>query len=318
MHLHARQAILTLESGVHCASAVPMGLTLDELCRVVAAERQSGRNYMMMESALYTRAFLHARRLADAGVFGRIQFLRAAHYSDYEFWPSWKWYPPMLYATHATAPILALSGTRALRVRCVGSGSMPPDLRGPMDNPFPIQTAIFDLADHHASAEVTRSIFRMARPMQESFCVYGDDASFEWQQLENEDPLEFHVDQLPRSDHSNSAISIEHTAALANRLGIAVEAATRLAVPNRFRPIRAVRTTLADADGDVPGPIRDLRGPSEAEPRLVHEFVRSIIEQRPASVFAARAADYTAAGICAHESSLSDGTPISIPEFAPG
>jgi hypothetical protein len=47
----------------------------------------------------------------------------------------------------------------------------------------------------------------------------------------------------------------------------------------------------------------------------VHEFVRSIIEDRPSAIDAVTAANWTAAGICAHESALRGGAAVEIPRF---
>ena len=72
---HARQAMAALDAGKHCACTVPIATTLEDLRGIVAAQRRSGKNYMMMETAVYTRQFLYARELRDKGEFGRIQFL---------------------------------------------------------------------------------------------------------------------------------------------------------------------------------------------------------------------------------------------------
>jgi predicted dehydrogenase len=128
------------------------------------------------------------------GIFGDIQLLRGAHYQDMENWPAyWAGLPPMWYATHAVAPILALADTRATEVHCFGSGTMRDDLKGHYNNPYPIETAIFRLADTNAAAEVTRALFHSARPYVESFNLYGSNATFEWQQLAGEAPLLFRL-----------------------------------------------------------------------------------------------------------------------------
>jgi predicted dehydrogenase len=81
---HARHAIDVLRAGKHCACTVPMATSIADLEAILAAERTSGRNYMMMETAVYTRQFFYAKVLRDRGEFGRIQFLRGAHYQDME------------------------------------------------------------------------------------------------------------------------------------------------------------------------------------------------------------------------------------------
>src|SRR5205823_3787352 len=103
----------------------------------------------------------------------------------------WRAQPPMHYATHAVAPLLALAGTRAERVCGLGSGRLRPDIAQPGGNRFPLETAIFRLAGSDLAAEVTRSWFQTARPYTEAFSVYGDRKGFEWQQVEDEEPLLF-------------------------------------------------------------------------------------------------------------------------------
>jgi predicted dehydrogenase len=56
-----------------------MATTVDECLKLVEAERRSGKVYMMMETAVYTREFLYALDLADLGEARRLQFLRGSH-----------------------------------------------------------------------------------------------------------------------------------------------------------------------------------------------------------------------------------------------
>jgi predicted dehydrogenase len=91
---HVTQTLAVLAAGKHRACAVPMAMSIAELREVVRAQKQSGKNYMMMETTVYTRSFLFARELAAKGEFGRIQFLRGAHYQDLEEYPSyWHGFP---------------------------------------------------------------------------------------------------------------------------------------------------------------------------------------------------------------------------------
>jgi hypothetical protein len=52
-----------------------------------------------------------------------------------------------------------------------------------------------------------------------------------------------------------------------------------------------------------------------SHPYLVHEFINSIIEKRKPAVDAVTAANWSAAGICAHESALRGGAEVEIPDF---
>lgn len=56
-------------------------------------------------------------------------------------------------------------------------------------------------------------------------------------------------------------------------------------------------------------------GHGGSHPHLVHEFVRSILEERPPVMDDIMGAYWTGTGICAHESAMQDGKVISIPAF---
>lgn len=56
-------------------------------------------------------------------------------------------------------------------------------------------------------------------------------------------------------------------------------------------------------------------GHGGSHPHLVHEFGRSIVEERAPAIDEIKAADWTAPGICAHQSALQDGAPVAVPTF---
>ena len=73
--LHAQQSVAILQSGKHCACTVPMATCLEDLRAIVAAQRRSGKVYMGMETAVYTRQFLCVKEMVARGEIGRIQCL---------------------------------------------------------------------------------------------------------------------------------------------------------------------------------------------------------------------------------------------------
>jgi predicted dehydrogenase len=298
---HAPQATAALNAGKHCASTVPMATSLDDLRALVAAQRASGRNYMMMETAVYTRQFLYARLLRDQGEFGRIQFLRGAHYQDMERWPPyWAGLPPMWYATHAISPLLAIAGARATRVHSFGSGEMREALRRPYGNPFPIETSIYQLDQPNLAAEVTRTLFYCARPYMESFIVYGENACYEWQ-MEDAPPMLFRASPVVPDQVRHQTAEQPETPDRADLLPPAIGKYTR-----RFVYSNEQRHLSFEQGGGHHG----------SHPHLVHEFVRSIVERRAPWIDAVTAANWTAAGICAHESAMRGGAEVEIPSFA--
>lgn len=297
---HAGQTLAVLRSGKHCACTVPMATSMDDLRAIVAAQRESGRNYMMMETAVYTRPFLFALQLRDRGEFGRIQFLRGAHYQDMECWPPyWAGLPPMWYATHAVGPLLALAETRAVRVHCFGSGEMREGLHRQYGNPYPIETAIYRLAAPGLCAEVTRSLFHCARPYMESFTVYGENACYEWQ-MEDENPMLFRMSPVTPGQVRTQLVERPEPPDRADLLPPSIGRFTR-----RFVYGKDERHLSFEQGGGHHG----------SHPHLVHEFVRSMMEERQPRIDAVTAANWTAAGIAAHESALAGGREVTIPEF---
>ena len=86
---HADYSVKVLDSGKHCACTIPVGLNLEELEAVVAAQKRNKKNYMMMETAVYTYHCFYAKALYESGKLGRIQFMRGAHLQDMENWPDY-------------------------------------------------------------------------------------------------------------------------------------------------------------------------------------------------------------------------------------
>src|SRR5207253_9755677 len=74
IHLHAPQSIAALNAGKHVACTVPAATSVEDCRAIVNAANAARKNYMMMETAIYTREFLYVRELRDSGRLGRIQF----------------------------------------------------------------------------------------------------------------------------------------------------------------------------------------------------------------------------------------------------
>src|SRR5205823_5998998 len=67
IHLHAPQSVAALKAGKHVACTVPSATSIEDCREIVQAANQSRKNYMMMETAIYTREFLHIREMRDSG-----------------------------------------------------------------------------------------------------------------------------------------------------------------------------------------------------------------------------------------------------------
>ena len=290
---HGQMSIDGLKAGKHVACTVPMATTTEECLRIVEEQQKSGKSYMMMETAIYTREYLYAKELVDAGKLGDIQFLRGSHQQNMGLpgWPSyWYGFPPMHYATHAVCPLAAIAGNLMIEsVVCFGSGQIQEDYAKLYNSPFAVESALMKFKDSNLSAEVTRSLFNTIRQYRESFDVYGTKMSFEWEQLFEEGVV----------------------------LHSGFEDAERVEVPDfgHMLPAEIQSFTTAgvyDDDNEHTSFIQGA-GHGGSHPHLAHEFISAILEDRDPLPNAKQSANWTMAGICAHDSAMQGGKRIQIP-----
>ena len=164
---------------------------------------------------------------------------------------------------------------------------------------FAVETATFRIRDSDVVAEVTRSLFDTARQYRESFDVTGSKKSFEWQQIEGEDPA-IHTRSTPEVPISEPDIP--------KRVKVP-DYADRL--PEEIRSF-TMPAAIQDADH-----LSFLQGGGHggSHPHLVHNFLMAVLGEREAMPDAVTSANWTAVGICAHESAMLLGERIDIPDF---
>lgn len=297
---HAEQSVRVLDTGKHCACTIPIGLTYAEIESVMDAQKRSGKVYMNMETAVYTRECLYVRARVASGDFGEINFARGAHLQDMTGWPDyWKGFPPILHITHAVSPVLSILDTYATKVVCFGSGRVLPELEAAYGSPFAAETAVFELANSDVAVEVTRSMFGITRPYVESFSVYGNKLGFEWPQLEGEPSLLFTM--LGNDGGMGANIGVEE-------LDLPDDDDL---LPEPLRPWTRNIALRSDEHLSV------IQGGSHggSHPHLVNEFVSSIVEEREPAINALTSGRWAAAGIAAHKSAMSGGAEVRVPSF---
>lgn len=297
--IHGQQSIAALRAGKHCACAVPMAISKDDIYGIVDAVRETGLNYMMMETQLYGTPFLEARRMRDAGELGVIQHMRGIHYQPMENWPGyWDGLPPMFYGTHCIAPLVGMAGCKIKRVFCFGSGTMAESRRKQYGNPYPVEDALFEF-ESGLKGEVVRGLFECSALSTESFNIYGSKRSI-YGEYRSSISEKINVDRRICYDGFTISEKPCHW-------------------PNVYAnlPREIQRFTICAPWCDVDDWERFLDsapagGHEGSHPRLVHEFVSSILEGRKPYVDEQLSANITLAGLCAHESAMRGGALLDV------
>lgn len=293
LQLHADHVIMALEAGKHVGCTIPMATSVEDCKRIVDAVRRTGLVYMMMETVLYSREFLFARELYEAGELGTLQFLRSSHVQDMTGWPSyWNGMPPMHNATHAISPILGLGNDQAESVRALGSGHIFPRMRAQYNSPFAVESSHITFVGGNRGAEVTRSLWAVARQYRESFDAYGSIRSFEWSQLEGEAPVVYTGEAPERIDPPDYAHLL----------------------PAEIRSFTRAGVYSAD-DGQEHRSFSQGSGHGGSHPHLADRLIMAVLGKEPAYPDAVQAANITCAGILSHESAMRGGVSIPLPEW---
>jgi predicted dehydrogenase len=294
---HGWMSVAALQAGKHVACTVPMATSVADCKKIVELQRKTGLHYMMMETVVYAREFLHIQELYRRGDLGKLQFLQASHQQDMDGWPNyWPGLPPMWYATHCVGPMLALNDNVAEYVSCFGSGTIRKELVQHYHSPFAVETAHIKFKDSDLAARIIRSLFDTARQYRESIDVYGSKRSFEWTLIEHE-PHVLHTAKRPE-------------AKIPKKVQVP-DFAKRLPAPIRRFTTKGVydlgkKTHLSFTQG---------AGHGGSHPHLVHEFVSALVEDRAPMPNAKQSANWTCVGLCAHESALKGGAIVKLPAF---
>src|SRR5947209_4891805 len=305
--LHGPQAVQALRAGKHVYSAVPTGITVEEIATLVRTVEETGLVYMLGETSYYYPAVLYCRQRYAAGDFGAIVYGEGEYYHDWdhglydvfrwrggERWREVAGSPPMHYPTHSTSQIISITGAHMTHVSCQGFVDHAGDgLYGPKanrwGNVFSNETALFQMSD--GSSCRINEFRRIGHPEVVRMSLFGTAASFE----------------------ANSAGSMWLTKDPAQARRLDDELAprgvtTEHGMYQNLSPVHPVER-LPREFANLPS------GHEGSHAFLVDDFVRACVEgtMPPNNVW--MAARYALPGIVAHESAGRGGELLEVPDF---
>ena len=300
--LHAWMAIESMKAGKHAISAVPAGMSAEELERLLETVKSTGMKYMMAETSYYRPETMTCMEWAREVKFGTIFYSEAEYHHegliplmfDDRGFPTWRHgFPPMHYPTHCTGMVVPVTGERLVEVQAVGWGDRHEVLEtNRYENPFWNTTGFFRTSGGHASRI---SVFwHVAAGVTERAQFYGDRLSYIMERPEGAPNTVIRIakdgktvigpDGYPQGD-------------------VSIEAYKQ---PDHFEKL--------------PAPMRVKTGHGNSHTFLTHEFISAILEDRHPTVNVWEAIAYTLPGIVAHQSALHGGEPLKIKDYgrAPG
>jgi len=329
--LHGPLVLQALEAGKHVYSAVPMGMSVEEIGAIidkVKASQDSPKplTYMMGETSYYYPSSVYCRQKLSAGEFGRIfysegdyvhdmdlGFYAAYQYSGGDRWKETASFPPMHYPTHAIGNVLSVTGRHAVAVSCIGVK----DDRGDgvfdkqisqFDNDFSNATALFKMDD--GSVMRTNEHRRVGYPshIRESrLRIFGTEGSFE--QI-----AKVSVWQDKKDSHDVSDL-------LRTGKSIPLDDPDLDGVDPALRDAFVSGTAKVHDRSRLPKEFSGMHnGHDGSHHFLADDFVRAVVDRTTPPVNAWVAARYTLPGIVAHQSALAGGEQLEVPDFgdAPG
>jgi len=325
--LHAPQAIQALEAGKHVYSAVPTGISVDEIARLVKTVERTGKVYMLGETSYYYPATLYCREQFAKGAFGEIVYGEAEYYHDWDHglyevakwrggdrWLETAGIPPMYYPTHSTSGIISVTGAHMTHVSCQGfvdrhdDGIYRPDANL-WGNIFSNESALFRMSD--GSICRINEFRRIGNPGTVRMCLFGTLGSFEQNT----------IGAMWVTKNPKTCVRVDDLLACAD-------------IPARKIGKGAQGMDLVTADDGTHRGVSRMH-PVERLPKefiglpnghngshqfLVHDFVTACVEGKTPPNNVWEAARYALPGIVAHESAVQGGALREIPDYgdAPG
>jgi predicted dehydrogenase len=287
IQFHAEQSVQAMEAGKHVLSEVTAAYTLEDCQRLVDTVQRTGRTYMMAENCCYYhfirqwKAWIGSGRLGDifyaeAEYIHNVQHLMLDRESGESYWRLYR--PPIYYCTHSLGPLLYLMEDRIVRTTCLDAGyGILPNL-GP--GCLNMEVALFQ-TQKGAVIKLLRSQVAYREPPMHFYSLYGTKGS-----LEND-----------RAGHGGG-----------HQVGKG-----KLYVAGEHERTHEV-IDCPEADPDAP-PEAYAGGHGTTEYYLVRDFIHAVQQGTRPPIDAVTAAEWTAPGICAHESARLEGKWIDVPQF---
>lgn len=316
---HAQIALEAIQNGRHVYTAVPMGITQEEISQLVEASSKTKLTYFMAETSFYYPAVVFSRKKFAEGQMGKFVYGEGEYLHDMSHgfseayaanggddWKSTASFPPMLYSTHSVSTILSVTGAQATSVTCIGLKDTTGD--GIFDSSVSMwkndqsnQIALFETSDGGVMriAELRRV---GTAPLESTvrMSIFGTEGSFEQQvgyaSWATKNSFDIITDEIGTFSDVENPYSLKPDYIPPNLWdGGFARVHDRSQLPKEF-------VGLSNGHGG-------------SHQFMVDDFVMDAVGERKAPMNVIDAARFTIPGVLAHQSAQMAGQKLQIPQF---
>jgi predicted dehydrogenase len=316
---HAQIALEAIQNGRHVYTAVPMGITQEEISQLVEASSKTKLTYFMAETSFYYPAVVFSRRKFTEGQMGKFVYGEGEYLHDMSHgfsdayaanggddWKSTASFPPMLYSTHSVSTILSVTGAQATSVTCIGLKDTAGD--GIFDSNVSMwkndqsnQIALFETSDGGVMriAELRRV---GTAPLESTvrMSIFGTEGSFEQQvgyaSWATKNSFDIITDEIGTFSDVENPYSLKPDYIPPNLWdGGFARVHDRSQLPKEF-------VGLSNGHGG-------------SHQFMVDDFVMDAVGERKAPMNVIDAARFTIPGVLAHQSAQIAGQKLQIPQY---
>jgi predicted dehydrogenase len=316
---HAQIALEAIENGRHVYTAVPMGITQNEISQLVEASSKTKLTYFMAETSFYYPAVVFSRKKFAQGEIGKFVYGEGEYLHDMSHgfsdayaanggddWKSTASFPPMLYSTHSVSTILSVTGAQATSVTCIGLKDTAGD--GIFDSNVSMwkndqsnQIALFETSDGGVMriAELRRV---GTAPLESTvrMSIFGTEGSFEQQvgyaSWATKNSFDIITDEIGTFSDVENPYSLKPDYIPPNLWdGGFARVHDRSQLPKEF-------VGLSNGHGG-------------SHQFMVDDFVMDAVGERKAPMNVIDAARFTIPGVLAHQSAQIAGQKLQIPQY---
>ena len=316
---HAQIALEAIQNGRHVYTAVPMGITQEEISQLVETSSKTKLTYFMAETSFYYPAVVFSRKKFAEGQMGKFVYGEGEYLHDMSHgfsdayaanggddWKSTASFPPMLYSTHSVSTILSVTGAQATSVTCIGLKDTAGD--GIFDSNVSMwkndqsnQIALFETSDGGVMriAELRRV---GTAPLESTvrMSIFGTEGSFEQQvgyaSWATKNSFDIITDEIGTFSDVENPYSLKPDYISPNLWdGGFARVHDRSQLPKEF-------VGLSNGHGG-------------SHQFMVDDFVMDAVGERKAPMNVIDAARFTIPGVLAHQSAQMAGQKLQIPQF---